>query len=78
MQAVVDGIHATGAMVVFLPPYSPDFMPSQELFAQTKNWISEKDAGWQFCMDPQFMVEEAFVQVTDEQTRNYIRHVECL
>ena len=75
---MVDQIHATGAMVVFLPPYSPDFMPCEELFAQTKNWIRENDAAWQFCMDPQFMVEEAFLQVTDEQIRNYIRHAEYL
>ena len=76
--AVVDRIHATGAMVVFLPPYSPDFMPCEELFAQTKNWIRKNDVAWQFCMDPQFMVEEAFLQVTDEQIRNYIRHAEYL
>lgn len=76
--AVVDRIHATGAMVVFLPPYSPDFMPCEELFAQTKNWIRENDVAWQFCMDPQSMVEEAFLQVTDEQIRNYIRHAEYL
>ena len=63
MQAVVDGIHATRAMVVFLPPYSPDFMPSQELFAQTKNWISEKDAGWQFCMDPNLWWKKYFFKL---------------
>ena len=57
---------------MFLPPYSPDFMPCEELFAQTKNWIRENDAAWKFCQDPKFMVEEAFLQVTDEQIRNYI------
>ena len=53
-------------------------MPCEELFAQTKNWIRENDVAWQFCMDSQFMVEEAFLQVTDEQIRNYIRHAEYL
>ena len=53
-------------------------MPCEELFAQTKNWIRENDVAWQFCMDPQYMVEEAFLQVTDEQIRNYIRHAEYL
>ena len=53
-------------------------MPCEELFAQTKNWIRKNDVAWQFCMDPQFMVEEAFLQVTDEQIRNYIRHAEYL
>ena len=76
--AVVDQIHARGAMVVFLPPYSPDFMPCEELFALTKNWIRENDVPWQFCMDPQSMVEEALLLVTDEQIRNYIRHAEYL
>lgn len=35
-QEAVDAIHATGAIVIFLPPYSPDFMPLEELFAQVK------------------------------------------
>ena len=38
-QEAVDAIHATGAMGIFLPPYTPDFMPLEELFAQVKNWI---------------------------------------
>ena len=52
-QEAVDAILATGAMVIFLPPYSPDFMPLEEVFAQVKNWIRENDAAWQFCQDPE-------------------------
>ena len=76
MQATIDAINATGAIVVFLPPYSPDFMPCEELFGQVKSWIRENDVAWQFCMDPELMVEEAFLQVMDEEIRNYIRHAE--
>lgn len=36
-QAAIDAINATGAIVLFLPPYSPDFMPCEELFAQVKS-----------------------------------------
>lgn len=75
-QEAVDAIHATGAIVIFLPPYSPDFMPLEELFAQVKNWIRENDAAWQFCQDPELMVEEAFLHVTDEEVKNYIHHAE--
>ena len=77
-QEVVDAIHATGAIVVFMPPYSPDFMPCEELFAQAKNWIRENDAAWQFCDNPGLMVEEAFLQITDQEVRNYIHHAEYL
>ena len=73
-QEVVDAIHATGAIVVLMPSYSPGFMPCEELFAQAKNWIRENDAAWQFCDDPGLMVEEAFLQTTDQEviynTRN--------
>ena len=71
-QEAVDAIHATGAIVIFLPPYSPDFMPLEELFAR----IRENDAAWQFCQDLELMVEEAFLHVTDEEVKNYIHHAE--
>lgn len=73
---MIDEINATGAIILFLPPYRPDFMPCQERFAQVKSWIRENDVVWQFCMDPKLMVEEAFLQVTDEEIKNYIRHAE--
>ena len=76
LDACIDAINATGAIVLFLPPYSPDFMPCEELFAQVKSWIRENDVAWQFCMDPKLMVEKAFPQVTDEEVKKYIRHAE--
>ncbi len=42
-QEVIDAINSTGAMLIFLPPYSPDFMPCEELFAQTKSYIRQND-----------------------------------
>ena len=51
-------------------------MPLKELLAQVKNWIREDDAAWQFCQDPELMVEEAFLHVTDEEVKNYIHHAE--
>ncbi len=73
-QEVIDAINSTGAMLIFLPPYSPDFMPCEELFAQTKSYIRQNDIAWQNCPDPELMVWEAFLQSTDEEIRNYIHH----
>ena len=53
-------------------------MPCEELFAQAKNWIRENDSTWQVCPDPELMVEEAFLQITDDEVRNYIQHAEYL
>ena len=47
-QEAVDAIHATGAMVIFLPPYSPDLMPLEELFVQVKKWIRGNYAACNF------------------------------
>ena len=33
---MVDLIQSTGALVQFLPPYSPDIMPIEELFSKIK------------------------------------------
>ena len=74
-REVVDAINATGALLIFLPPYSPGFL-SQELFSRSKNYIRQNDIAWQDSPDPELMVLDSFLQVTDEEIRNYIRHAE--
>jgi len=41
-QAAIDAFHTTGATVIFLPPYSPDFMPLEELFCSSKKLHQRK------------------------------------
>jgi transposase len=36
VQGVRQAIEATGAIVLYLPPYSPDFNPIEQLFAKLK------------------------------------------
>jgi transposase len=33
--------NAAGVLLVFLPPYSPDFNPIEESFAELKAWIKK-------------------------------------
>lgn len=35
---------AVGVLAVFLPPYSPDFNPIEEAFAELKAWIKKSRA----------------------------------
>ena len=37
--AVRDAIHAAGARLVFLPPYSPDLNPIEQVFAKLKHMM---------------------------------------
>ena len=75
-REVVDAINATGALLIFLPSYSPDPMPCEELFSQSKNYIRQNDIAWQDSPDTELMVLDSFLQVTDEEIRNYIPHAE--
>ena len=56
MQEAINAINATGAMLIFLSPYLPDFMPCEKLFAQAKNYIRQNDIAWQNCVDSEFML----------------------
>ena len=77
-QEAVDALNATGALIFFLSPYSPDYMPCEELFSQTKKFICAKDIAWQNCLNPELTVYESFLHVTDDQIKNYIRHADYL
>ena len=37
--AIIKMIHAAGAHLLFLPPYSPDLNPIEQAFAKIKHWM---------------------------------------
>ena len=73
-REVVNAINASGALLVFLPPYSPDFMPCEELFSQAKNWIRQNYQAWVLCDEPEEMVLESFLQSTLADIQSFLRH----
>jgi transposase len=38
-QAIRRAVLAAGARLAFLPPYSPDFNPIEQVFAKVKHWL---------------------------------------
>jgi transposase len=39
VQGIREAIEAAGARLLYLPPYSPDFDPIEQVFAKLKNWL---------------------------------------
>ena len=78
VRRVIDAINASGALLIFLPPYSPHLMPCEGVIGQAKSWIRENELVWEQCDELETMVFEAFMQITDEEIANYIRHCEYL
>jgi transposase len=70
---MVDKIQSTGAMVHFLPPYSPDLNPIEVTFFKVKSILKANEDQWD-NMDVQKAVLTAFNHVTVEDCRAWITH----
>ena len=40
VEGIVEMIQQVGAIVIFLPPYSPDYNPIEELFSKVKKLLN--------------------------------------
>ena len=70
---VTQSINAVGSLVEFLPPYSPDFNPIEELFSKVKTILPTVE-----CHNPQLTIETtlltAFAQITVQDCQKWILH----
>lgn len=69
VAGVRDAIEATGAQLMYLPPYSPDFNPIEQLFAKLKALLRKAavrtvDALWE-------TIGKLLDTVSPEECRNY-------
>ena len=74
VDGIVDMIQEVGAMVMFLPPYSPDFNPIEELFSKLKKTIKIKWFESQLEneeMDLETIVYSSLCQVSTEDCRGW-------
>ena len=73
VQDIITGVGAK-LKLVFLPPYSPDFMPLEEVFAEVKLLLRASDSIYLASTTPELMVKLAFTTVTQENCLSYIEH----
>ncbi|KIL63077.1 hypothetical protein M378DRAFT_80334 [Amanita muscaria Koide BX008] len=68
-------IEAQGCcLLVFLPPYSPDFNPIEESFSCVKAWIRRHWRHMQSAEVPEIALYEAAGAVTAEKAQEWFRH----
>ena len=63
-------ISAAGALVRFLPPYSPDFNPIEEVFSKVKAYLRNNEISYQSTTSPRIIIAEAFLSITSEDCVN--------
>ena len=72
VAGVREAIQAVGASVLYLPPYSPDLNPIEQLFAKLKAMLRSaaartKDALWA-------TIGQALDAFPEHECRNYLAH----
>ena len=63
-----------GILVIFLPPYSPDLNPAEELFSLVKYYLKEHDEVLQAVNDPKAILTAAFNSITSQDCLGWIHH----
>ena len=69
---VVDEFRKAGVMVLFLQPYSPDYMPIELCFSYIKAYLKSRDEVLKAVSDPKTVIKTAFDSVTKDQCINWI------
>ena len=70
VSGVREAIEATGARLLFLPPYSPDFNPIEQAFAKLKALL--RTAAARTTADLHQAIRHAFGRFTPQECRNYV------
>ena len=73
IDEVLATITSVEALVRFLPTYSPELNPVEEVFSQVKHWITMNDIVFQSTWDPRILFTMAFNEVTQENCLSYIK-----
>ena len=61
-----------GILLLYLPPYSPDFMPIEKTFSYVKYYLKDHDDIWQAMNDPTVLVRAAFDSVKRSHCEGWI------
>ena len=74
VDTVCDLISAAGALVRFLPPYSPDLNLIEELFSKVKGYLEENEVAYQSTNEPRVIILAAFQSITSQDCMSNIKH----
>ena len=70
VEEIVHMIQEVGALVHFLPPYSPDFNPIEEAFSKLKATLKLLDEEAEMGESPEDLVLSAFSFISKEDCQN--------
>jgi transposase len=72
VAGVREAIEAVGAAIVYLPPYSPDFNPIEQVFSKVKNEMRKRQPRTREACEQ--LCGECCGWISPQESLNYIRH----
>ena len=73
-DSVVRTIDATGALIRFLPPYSPDMNPIENVFSEVKHYLEANGILFDTSLSPSSVLLMAFNSITASNCKAYIKN----
>ena len=73
VEEVLELFRSTGIVVMFLPPYSPDYNPVEEVFSYVKYYLKRHDDLLQQLLDKSVIINSAFKSITAQQAGAWIK-----
>ena len=75
VHSVLDCLNTVGIVVIFLPPYSPDLNPIEEMFSFIKYYLKQHDQIIQALGgNPTELIKSAYNSITHNHCKGWIRH----
>ena len=74
IQEIVHMIQEVGAIVHFLPPYSPDLNPIEEAFSKVKSTLKLLDKEAEMGESTENLLLSAFSYISKDDCQNWIDH----
>lgn len=71
-QAVREAVEARGAVVIFLPPYSPDMNPIERCWSKIKTFLRAAKARTREALEE--AIKRALATVTESDARSWFAH----
>ena len=71
---VVKSIQDVGALLFFLPPYSPDFNHIEECFSKVKSVLKSYDENWTHINDLEILLLMSILEISQDDCVAWIKH----
>ena len=74
VQEVKELAKQFGIVILYLPPYSPDYNPIEETFSYVKTYLRRHDELLQVVPDPTCIIKAAFNSISSQHLTSWVLH----